>query len=59
MKQKLDINLKQCEVKIEDGVATITEHTKDEDLIFDLVDDIIKKFEGQMFNITLSTTKDL
>lgn len=58
MKQKLDINLKQCEIFFEDGKTMIVEHTKDADLRFDLVD-IFKKFQGQMFNITLSTTTDL
>lgn len=59
MKQKLDINLKQCEIIFKDDKALIVEHTKDEDLEFDLVEDIFKKFKGQIFNITLSTTKDI
>ena len=59
MKQKLDINLKQCEIVFKEDEVIIIEHTKDEDLEFNLVEDIFKKFKGQIFNITLSTTKDI
>ncbi|WP_270504456.1 hypothetical protein [Paraclostridium sordellii] len=59
MRQKLDINLKQCELMFEDNKVIVIEHTKDEDLQFDLIEDIFKKFKGQTFNITLSTSKDL
>lgn len=59
MKQKIDIDLKNCEIKFEDNNAIIVEHTKDADLRFDLVEDIFTKFQGQMFSIKLSTTNDM
>lgn len=58
MKQKVDISLKNCEVIFEDNDIKVIEHTKDEDLEFRL-EDILRKFEGQMFNMTLSTTNDI
>lgn len=58
MKQKVDISLKNCEVIFEDNDIKLIEHTKDEDLEFRM-EDILRKFEGQMFNMTLSTTNDI
>lgn len=58
MKQKIDVTLKNCEVVFEEDRIVIVEHLKDSDLEFNM-DDIMRKFENQTFNMTLSTTNDI
>ena len=58
MKQKTDVSLKNCEVLFEEDGITIVEHMKDGDIPFN-IEDILRKFEGQTFSMTLSTTNDL
>ena len=58
MKQKTDVSLKNCEVLFEEDGITIVEHMKDGDIPFS-IEDILRKFEGQTFSMTLSTTNDL
>ena len=58
MKQKIDISLKNAELIFDEDEIKIIEHLKDTDLEFKL-EDILRKFEGQQFNMTLSTTNDL
>lgn len=58
MKQKIDISLKNAEVVFDEDVIKIIEHLKDSDLEFKL-ENIFRNFEGQQFNMTLSTTNDL
>lgn len=58
MKQKIDVTLKNCEVVFEEDKMIIVEHLKDSDLEFNM-DDIMRKFENQTFNMTLSTTNDI
>lgn len=58
MKQKIDISLKNAELIFDEDEIKIIEHLKDADLEFKL-EDILRKFEGQQFNMTLSTTNDL
>ncbi|MGL4802023.1 MAG: hypothetical protein ACRC18_07130 [Cetobacterium sp.] len=58
MKQKIDVTLKGCEVIFEEDRIIILEHLKDSDQEFNL-EDIMRKFENQTFNMTLSTTNDI
>lgn len=58
MKQKIDISLKNAELIFDEDEIKIIEHLKDADLEFKL-ENILRKFEGQQFNMTLSTTNDL
>lgn len=58
MKQKIDVTLKNCEVIFEEDRIVLIEHIKENDLEFNL-EDIMRKFEGQTFNMTLSTTNNI
>lgn len=58
MKQKIDISLKNAELIFDEDEIKIIEHLKDADLEYKL-ENILRKFEGQQFNMTLSTTNDL
>ena len=46
MKYSKSTSLKNCQFVFEDGVVTVIESTKDEDKRFDLVEDVLRKYEG-------------
>lgn len=46
MKDSKSTSLKNCQFVFENDRVTVIESTKDEDKEFDLVEDILKKFEG-------------
>lgn len=46
MKNSTSTSLKNCQLLFEEDKVIVIESTKDEDEEFDLVEDVLKKYEG-------------
>lgn len=46
MKNSTSTSLKNCQLLFEEDKVIVIESTKDEDKEFDLVEDVLKKYEG-------------